>query len=72
MDCIRCGGCCKTLPCWFAQINYRIDEHNKKPCPALQRNGDGTYTCLRMATDENMRHEFIGTGAFAPNIGRSA
>ena len=68
MKCIRCGGCCKAIPCWFAQITYQITEENKKPCPALSENPDGTCTCLRMAMNDYMRWVMLGTGCHTPEF----
>lgn len=64
-ECIRCGGCCLTIPCCFAQIQYGLTK-DTKDCPDLQQNMDGTYTCRVMWRNNIFRHEMLGTGCHYP------
>ena len=66
MECVRCGGCCKAVPCYFAQIYYNITAQNKMRCPELTRNKDKTYTCKRMLWDTTLKRELLGTGCHYP------
>lgn len=63
--CIRCGGCCKAIPCLFAQLYYGLWDKEQQ-CPALKDNGDGTTTCLRMKGNALLRVELLGTGCDYP------
>lgn len=68
VECIRCGGCCKALPCWFAQIVFDIREVAHKPCPELRQNKDNTFTCLAMSKNDRLRREMIGSGCHNPEF----
>ncbi len=64
--CIRCGGCCKAVPCYLAQIWWGLTRESGRSCPELQENDGGTYTCLAMAKNDMMRREILGTGCHYP------
>ena len=68
MDCIRCGGCCKVIPCYWAQLWYGITESNLSPCPDLRREESGIYTCLRIKKSGLMKREMLGTGCHYPEF----
>jgi len=70
MKCIRCGGCCKTVPCYFAQIYYNLTAQTKTLCPELAQNKDGTYTCKRMLWDVTLKGALLGTGCHYPEYRR--
>jgi hypothetical protein len=75
MKCIRCGGCCLHTPCYWAQLQWQIHEQQNpykagKVCPALQKEKDGTYTCLHMYLSNDMRREMLGTGCHYPEYRR--
>lgn len=65
MKCIRCGQCCLHISCYWAQIQWGLNKTNNE-CPALSKNDNGTYTCLRMLTDPLMSNEMLGTGCHYP------
>lgn len=39
-ECKRCGECCKAMPCGIS-----IALFDKDSCKALEKNGNGTYSC---------------------------
>ena len=60
--CIRCGGCCKAIPCTFSQMWYGISESFQLLCPDLEKKRDGTFSCGMMATHSGAREAMLGTG----------
>jgi hypothetical protein len=68
MNCIRCGGCCKSIPCYFAQIYYNLTKKNKGKCPELVREQNGKYICQRMLWDTTLKREMLGTGCHYPEF----
>ena len=52
--CSRCGVCCLTIPCVFAQVRYHLTSKSKEVCPELVRDGDG-YKCLLIERDAEVR-----------------
>jgi hypothetical protein len=42
--CTRCGLCCIATLCPLAQFAFQALPH-PGPCPALERNDDGTFAC---------------------------
>ena len=65
VKCTRCGECCKTVPCIFAQMRFGIDEWNGKACPEFKEE-NGTTTCLWIERDPWMKANFLGTGCEKP------
>lgn len=62
IDCVRCGRCCLSIPCYWAQMKYDISAVNNRQCPDLIDNGDLTYTCGQMVVNPILRRELLGTG----------
>ena len=56
--CERCGKCCLTVPCVFAQVKYGITKSSGKVCPDLKKNGAG-YICLMVDRDPEARKRLI-------------
>jgi len=52
--CARCGKCCLTVPCIFAQVKYNITSGNGKVCPELVKDDSG-YRCLLIERDAEAR-----------------
>ncbi len=56
--CTRCGKCCLTIPCIFAQIRYKLSSKSKIQCPELVKESDG-YRCLLIEKDDMVRNTLI-------------
>jgi hypothetical protein len=54
-ECKRCGECCLSTPCIFAQMRRNISENNPQPCPDLIKTDEG-YSCKLIESDELIRH----------------
>jgi hypothetical protein len=52
--CNRCGKCCLTIPCIFAQVRHGIDSSSPKPCPDLVKTKTG-YKCKMISKDKEMQ-----------------
>jgi hypothetical protein len=65
IKCTRCGECCKTVPCIFAQIKYCITKFDNKPCPEL-RYENGLAVCDWIEREDWMKEAMIGTGCDKP------
>jgi hypothetical protein len=64
-ECTRCGECCKTVPCIFAQIKYCITEFDGKPCPELHFE-KGLAVCDWIEREDWMKEAMVGTGCDKP------
>ena len=79
--CIRCGGCCQSIPCIFAQVFYGLKCKGDK-CPALKIGLDGKYLCGLMQYKPScnnpvetgmrivIRSEMMNTGCDNPEFRR--
>ena len=56
--CSRCGVCCLTIPCVFAQVRYHLTSKSKERCPELVNDGDG-YKCLLIKRDPEAKAALI-------------
>lgn len=63
MECIRCGGCCKSAPCTYGRARHRIAKGQS--CPDLVLKNEG-YSCLLIEQSPCVREEFVGTGCHFP------
>lgn len=63
--CIRCGQCCLTIPCFWAQMWHGLTKESDK-CPRLELLPDGKYNCTMMKQNSTMRHEMLKTGCHYP------
>ena len=52
--CKRCGKCCLTIPCVFAQALYHLTSKSKEVCPELVSDSDG-YKCLLVDKDSEAK-----------------
>ena len=52
--CKRCGKCCLTIPCVFAQVMYHLTSKSKEVCPELVNDGN-RYRCLLIERDPEAR-----------------
>ena len=52
--CKRCGKCCLTIPCVFAQARYHLTSKSKEVCPELVSDSDG-YKCLLIERDSEVK-----------------
>lgn len=65
--CTRCGKCCLTVPCIFAQVKYNITSRNRKMCPELKKNGSD-YKCLLIERDSEVRGVLISGDCDSPAL----
>ena len=65
--CKRCGKCCLTIPCVFAQAKYNISKGSGKVCPALARDGMG-YKCLLIERDAEVRAILLDNQCDDPDL----
>lgn len=56
--CKRCGKCCLTIPCIFAQFKYLITSRDNKVCPSLIKTKDG-YECQLIKDDPKIRETLL-------------
>lgn len=59
MSCVRCGECCKHIPCYFAQLRYHITKKGET-CPALIFDG-APFTCMWQLEDKEFR-DYMNSG----------
>lgn len=50
VECKRCGECCLSTPCIFAQMRHNISKKNMISCPDLIKREDG-YSCKLIESD---------------------
>lgn len=58
LECKRCGKCCLTIPCIFAQVKHGITSKNGTICPELLAKDSG-YTCLLIERDVEAREVLL-------------
>ena len=52
--CKRCGKCCLSIPCVFAQVRYSLTSKSKEVCPELVSDSGG-YKCLLVDKDPEVK-----------------
>lgn len=64
-ECTRCGECCKTVPCIFAQVRFGVDDWKGKQCPEFKMENGIAY-CEWIEREDWMKEAFVGTGCEKP------
>lgn len=57
--CKRCGKCCLSVPCIFAQVKYNITTGSKRQCPSLIEVKEGKYKCALIERDPEVAEVLI-------------
>ena len=66
--CKRCGKCCLTVPCVFAQVKYNIHKGSTETCPELVKDESGLYKCLLIERDIEVREILISGDCDDPKL----
>jgi hypothetical protein len=62
-ECVRCGECCRRIPCEFAQMRFHLKKGDK--CPSLVYDG-APYTCMWIHEDTWFKNIMVGSGCDYP------
>jgi hypothetical protein len=64
--CKKCGQCCLTIPCIFAQVKYLLAKGDTRRCPDLHE-ANGFYACRLIERDQKVRETLIDGFCDHPN-----